>query len=510
MTVLISTEPEQTKRRKPLTTAEKKKLLDAVKRMTPEQRKKLLELTKPRMVEPYFRHIPHPKQQVFLGLKNREAMFGGSAGGGKSDALLMAALQYVDVPGYSALILRRTWPDLVAAGAILDRANTWFMNTPAHKRDGGRMWEFPTKDRDGKDAPPARISFGHMFREADRFKYQSAEYQFIGFDELTHFQEVQYTYMFSRVRRPALVCLSCGEAVRKFGNGWAHVRERALNCKTLFPDPAVLQQYPAAPDGLSIFNVPLRMRSATNPGGIGHDWVKTRFIDPKTRDPKAIFVPSWLTDNPSIDRESYVENLMHLNPTDRERLLDGDWDVTEEGTTFQRHWFKVLHQEPATRKVVRFWDHAGTAGGGDFTVGTKLRLSDEGRWAICDVVRGQWSAAEKEAVIRQTAGIDGPLIPIRMEQEPGSAGKDVVDHYRRLVLPGFNFDGIRASGDKELRASMWSSAAEAGNVYIVAGTWNKAFLDEVSQFPNGSHDDQVDSVSGGVSYLAQPGGRLLV
>src|SRR4051812_7334087 len=89
-------------------------------------------------------HYPHPPQEAFLSLDCREAMYGGAAGGGKSDALLMAALQYVDVPGYSALILRRTFPDLALPGAIMDRSKEWLHGTDAHWNENERRWTFPS------------------------------------------------------------------------------------------------------------------------------------------------------------------------------------------------------------------------------------------------------------------------------------------------------------------------------------------------------------------------------
>lgn len=462
------------------------------------------------MVDKYMAHIPHAKQQVFLSLKCREAMYGGAAGGGKSDSLLMAALQYVDVPGYSALLLRRTWPDLNAPGAILDRANTWFSNTDARKRDGGRVWEFPTVDAEGKPAQPARISFGYLQYDSDKFKFQSAEYQFIGFDELTQFERDTYLYLFSRIRRPQLACLTCGGAVRKYDGRWKHTSSDN-KCRHLFPDAKVIQQYPPAPDGMSVFDVPLRMRGATNPGGRGHVWVRDRFVDPILREKEALFIPALLSDNPSLDQDSYTQNLQHLSPTDRERLLNGDWDVAEEGELFERHWFKFIPQTDLSGRVVRFWDNAATAGGGDWTVGTKLRLTPDKQWVIEDVVRGQWGPLDKERVIRQTAMLDGPNVPIRMEQEPGSSGVDTISHYKRTVLYGFDFRGERASGSKVERAAPLASAAEAGNVYAFRAEWNKVWLDEFASFPIGNHDDQVDSCSGAFAYLAfSKQGRVLV
>lgn len=474
--------------------------------LSPELRAKLLALTTPRVVEDYMVHTPHPKQQVFLSLTGGEAMYGGAAGGGKSDALLMAALQYVDVPGYSALILRRTWPDLNAPGAILDRARTWLATTDAHQGDGGRIWTFPSG---------ARIQFGYLQHEKDKYKYQSAEYQFVGFDELTHFDESQYKYLFSRIRRPQLSCVNCGTAVRRYrhANGnvyFKHTTKRGKKCPQVFPDPKVMRQYPGAKtDGLEIWDVPLRMRSATNPGGVGHAWVRAHFIDPRTRKGSAYFVPALLKDNPSLDQESYEANLRHLSAVDRERLLNGDWDVTEEGDYFKRHWFGIANEAPQSRKVVRYWDLAATQDDGDFTVGTKLVLH-EGRWYISDVVRGQWSPGQVEKIVQQTAAIDGRETSIRMEQEPGASGKSLVDHYRRNILVGYDFRGDRPSGDKATRAKPMSSAAEAGNVILIKGQWNVPFLDEAALFPNGNNDDQIDTFSGAANILANKMGRVLV
>jgi len=268
---------------------------DDVQKMTPEQRAQLLRLATPRIVEPYIKHIPHPKQQFYLSLTQREVMFGGAAGPGKSDALLMSALQYVDVPGYSALLLRRTWPDLSLPGAIMDRAREWLQETDATPREGGRRWVFPSG---------ARLQFGHLQYDKDKYSHQSAEYQFIGFDELTQFAYDTYSWMFSRLRKPSVPCLNCGAQTRRYISGWKHTNKsdpRASRCPSIFPDPKSLEQYKPAPDGTTIFDVPLRMRSATNPGGIGHEWVKERFMDVDTKDPRALFVPALLKDNPYIN-----------------------------------------------------------------------------------------------------------------------------------------------------------------------------------------------------------------
>lgn len=471
-----------------------------LEKMSSKARTNLALLATPRLVHPYIKHIPHPTQQVFLSLNShREVLFGGAAGGGKSDALLMAALQYVDVPGYAALLLRKTWPDLVLPGAIMDRARQWLEDTPARPKDGGRVWLFPSG---------ARIQFGYLQHDAQKFRYQSAEFQFIGFDELTQWrEEATYDYLFSRLRKPAIACLNCGKTLFRYriANGTTRYNHtnRLTRCTGIFADPKTLAQYPEASDGTSVFDVPLRMRSATNPGGVGNGWVKTRFIDKKTRREKALFIPSKLIDNPSIDRDVYRESLSYLNDVDRARLEDGDWDVTEAGEYFYRADFEFIDSIPGNiAQFVRFWDMAASERkGADWTVGTLVGLTDNGTIAICDVVRVQKHPNITEKILFNTAVADGLDVSIRSEMEPGSSGMTVVDHYRRNVFPGFNYDGIRATGSKEGRATAYSSYVKGKKVQVVKAKWNREWLNEHEQFPNGAHDDQVDSAASGFNFL---------
>lgn len=475
---------------------------EGVAKMSTSERAKAYAALTPRMCEQYMLHTPHPPQQMYLWLDNREALFGGAAGGGKSDALLMAALQYVDVPGYSALLLRRTWTDLIKPGAIMDRTRQWLEHTDATPHDGGREWRFPSG---------ARITFGYLQYDKDKYKYQSAEYQFIGFDELTQFQQGVYEYMFSRLRRPALPCLVCKTPLRKKGPVVKHA-DKKYETHEPVPDRKVLEQYgPAQQDGKTLFDVPLRMRSATNPGGMGHVWVRDHFITPETKGKGAVFLPSLLRDNPALDRKEYEQSLAHLGPVERERLLNGDWDVLEEGEMFDRAWFQIAEDYPRKARVVRYWDMASVEGGGDYTVGALVSLTEDGQWFVEDIVRGQWSPLQVERVIEQTAMRDGTNVPIRIEQEPGSSGKNTIDHYRRSVLVGYDFSGDRPTGSKSERARPIATAAEAGNVFLVKGRWNHDFLDEIAMFPNVPHDDQVDAVSGAAGFLAfGRRGRLLV
>ncbi len=401
------------------------------------------------LANPYIPHEPTDKQAFFL-LHDHipEILFGGAAGGGKSDALLMAALQYVHVPGYAALILRRTYPDLALPGAIMDRAHEWLQGTDAQWHEKEKTWVFPSS---------ATLSFGYLDGPRDHFRYQGAEFQFIGFDELTQFREQQYLYLHSRLRR------------------------------------------------LADSNVPIRMRAASNPGDIGHEWVKQRFVVSSVKD--RMFVPATLGDNPYLDREAYIESLQKLDPITREQLLAGNWDVRPEGGLFKRQWLELVDEVPANMPLCRYWDKAATEGGGDWTAGALVGLH-KGQVYVLDVKRAQLRPAGVEALIKQTAQLDGHEVMIRMEQEPGSSGVDVIDHYARYVLVGYNFKGVKSTGSKVSRAAALSTAAEQGNLKILNGAFAGALIDEMVLFPTEAvHDDQVDAVAGAYNELAmrQPG-----
>jgi predicted phage terminase large subunit-like protein len=361
----------------------------------------------------------------------------------------MAALQFVHIPGYAALILRRTYPDLALPGAIMSRAAEWLRGR-AKWSDVDKTYTFPSG---------ATLTFGYLQHEKDKYRYQSAEFQFIGFDELTQFSLTQYQYMFSRLRRLE-------------GSG-----------------------------------VPLRMRVASNPGGVGHLWVRQRFLI-EGKAAGRVYVPAKIADNPYLDREQYLRKLRHLDPVTRERLMNGDWSVNEGGSKFRREWFQVVQHAPQPLRRVRYWDLAATekAKGKDpsWTVGTLIGEHD-GWYFVLDVARFRATPGEVERRISNIAQQDGRDVVIGMEQEPGSSGVNVIDHYRRSVLPGYTLLARRPTGSKEARANPFSSMCEAGNVKILEAPWNSEWLEELEAFPEGGHDDQVDSAVGAFEILTGAG-----
>jgi len=279
---------------------------------------------------------------------------------GNSDALLMAALQYIDVPGYAAIMFRNTFADLALAGALMSRANDWLDGIPGmRKHDGGKKWSYQGG---------GTLEFAYLANDGDRYRYKSAEFQTICFDELTTFPEEDYKYLFSRLRKPSDAhCMKCFKNLEE-----SRTKPAKRDCRT------------CAGTGFNpLSRVPLRMLSATNPGGKYGEWVKKHFITKeflKATDDEQFsnvwvkrgkcllcsgqqkievrgelqdcpacdgtgktdrhFIPAKLEDNPAVDHPSYEKMLAQLTPVERAQLRSGRWDFVAQGNLFQSEWIR--------------------------------------------------------------------------------------------------------------------------------------------------------------------------
>ncbi len=395
--------------------------------------------------------FPSQKQLNFLAYSGVEAMYGGAAFSGKSVALLVGALMYVDVPGYAALLLRRSFSDLQLPNSLMDLADQWLrprLGMHAWDRDT-KTWTFPSG---------ATISFGFLKHEVQKHRYQGTSFQYIGFDELTQFEESQYTYLFGWLRNTA-----------------------------------------------ETKGLPVKMRSATNPGGVGHTWVKNRFIMDESESQR-VFVPATLEDNPSANAAEYERSLAEMSAHERAQLRWGDWSEYE-GGLFKRSWFEVIpHIAPYRQlKRIRYWDLAATekkpGNRPDWTVGLLMSRDQNGEYYIENVQRCQRSPMKVKELVQKVAKEDGLSVQIFMEREASGAGKTVIDDYRRNILPGYNFSEDMVREAKEMRAPPLARMAEAGHVKLVNGLWIRDWLDEIEVFPFGEKDDQVDAATGAFNKL---------
>lgn len=164
------------------------------------------------------------------------------------------------------------------------------------------------------------------------------------------------------------------------------------------------------------------------------------------------------------------------------------------GGEFKPDGIEVVEAIPAGTRLVRAWDLAGTKGGGDWTAGGLLGVTPDGRYVIADVVRVQESPEGVEATVRATATRDGKEVSVAIPQDPGQAGKAQIRAFTRL-LSGYPVSSKPVSGDKVTRARPFAAQANVGNVLMVRGAWNAALLDEMRNFPNGAHDDQIDALA---------------
>jgi predicted phage terminase large subunit-like protein len=170
-------------------------------------------------------------------------------------------------------------------------------------------------------------------------------------------------------------------------------------------------------------------------------------------------------------------------------------------TFFEWEKMEIVQAVPRMRNTIRYWDKAGTEGGGAYTAGVLMGLGEDGLYYVLDVVRVQRAAVAREKAMRRTAELDGTSTIIWIEQEGGSGGKESAEA-TIANMAGYAIYKERPTGDKALRAEPFSVQVEAGNVRVLKGEWNKEYFDELKTFPVGKYKDQVDASSGAFNKLA--------
>jgi len=427
-------------------------------------RRRMVKVSKLIAKSPWIPNRPEGKQRHFLSLLDeREAFYGGAAGGGKTDALLMAALMYADVPGYNAILFRRTYPELAQADGLIPRSKEWLGPTPAKWSEGRSEWTFPSG---------ASLRFGHMQREPDKYNYQGGAYQFIGFDELTGFTDSQYRYLLSRLRR------------------------------------------------LKTSPVPLRQRGASNPGNEGHHWVYERFVVGDKP-----FIPANLNDNPYLSADEYRENLQELDDVTRAQLLEGKWVVAGREKPFRREFWrgrnrydwtdsKISTRIPPDSRWIA-WDTAATdKEESAYTAYIVGEIDVDYTLNIREVWRGRPEFPELPDVIRTVAerwNYDRKLRSVVVEN--ASSG---IQAYQVLMATAPEWLRNKLSPAKPLgKEHGWAQAgvwAKRGMIRLPqpipeVTQWLYPFEEELYRVPDGSYFDQADAfailVNRAKHYLAE-------
>jgi len=428
---------------------------------------------------------PQPgPQEKYLSTSADIAIYGGAAGGGKSYATIIEPLRHIHNPKFGAVIFRRTLPQVTAEGGLWDESSGIYPLLDAESKQTPKLeWRFPSG---------AKITFSHLQHEKNLNDWQGSQIPLIIMEELTHYTEKQFWYMFSRNRS------TCGVK--------PYIRA------TCNPDPdsfvaRLIEWYIDQQTGYAIqersgvIRYFLRISGELKWGATPEECLENANIDtvknealpqadPEKKTPKSFtFIASSLEDNKILMQKDpgYAANLDALPLVEREQLKKGNWRIRPAaGLYFKRHYFEIVDVAQPPKIECRGWDLAATDKTqnerADYTAGVKMHKGVDGFFYITDVKHEQLSPAGVEGIVKNSAIQDGKTCIVRLPQDPGQAGKAQVTHYSKL-LAEFNVKFRTMNGDKVTRAGSFSSACENGLVKLVKGNWNENFLDHAEAFP---------------------------
>lgn len=474
-------------------------------------------MTEQRVIKP----LPGP-QMMAAKSKAKVIVYGGAAGGGKSFYQAWRAAKYVHVPGYSAIVFRRTFPMLEGGGSILDEMQGYYPALGGVFNRNRFRWDFPSG---------AKIELRHLQHEKDAKAHKSKAYDSIHLDEASEFEGNQFFFMISRLRSTVNVPKQCILSTN--------------------PDPDCFIR-PLIDWWIGEDGYPIAERA-----GVVRYWVRPKdeivwadspdellhYVD---NDPHSVmsftFIPAKITDNTVLMEKDpgYLANLRSMSPVERDRYLGGNWNTrAAAGDSFQRSSFKIWGQSDLQRALlsqdgrpgdlaqsIRFWDLASTPVLGDLVPGLarspEFKARDKARdnpdWSVSiklDRVRNGRVIISDVTFHRDTPGAiaelqdrlaiqDGPRTTVGIPREPGQAGDDQAERAAARIRkhsPCIVMDVQK----KEWHAREAAKAVWRGEVYYLDGMpWNAQFFNQLEGFPDPKvKDDAVMAFSGAYRYLQE-------
>lgn len=410
---------------------------------------------------------------------------------------MLEPLRHIAIKGFSAVVFRRTLADVKKAGSLLDTSMSIYGSIGASIRLDTLEWKF----KQG-----AKVAFGHLEHESTVLSWQGAQIPLLCFDELTHFSRKQFFYLLSRNRS------TCG--VRPYVRATTNPDADSWVAEFIawWIDQDTGQAIPERAGKLRWF---ARISDSLQWADTREE-LKERF--PECEPKSLTFIPARLEDNAILMMADpgYRANLMALDPVERERLLGGNWKIRPAaGLYFQRHWCELVEAIPAGTRFVRGWDLAATPktqnNDPDWTAGTKIGKTPEGRFIVCHHLRLREDPLGVQTAVKNTAIDDGKEVRIQLPQDPAQAGKSQVFTYTKL-LEGFNVHFKTVGGDKTTRFSGFSAQAKAGNVLVLRGSWNDDWFTALESFPpeGNGHDDDADSTAEAFNALVETRGPMKI
>ncbi|MBW4523463.1 MAG: phage terminase large subunit [Scytolyngbya sp. HA4215-MV1] len=431
-------------------------------------------------------------QTAFLSSGADFVLYGGARGGGKTFAALLEPLRHVNVPGFNAVIFRRTYPQITNAGGLWDKSTELYPSLGAKPSLAKCQWDFPAG---------TTIAFRHLKLEEHKFDWQGLQICLLMFEELTHFSKSQFIFLMGSNRSTCGVRPYIRATCNPDADSWVKDLVKPFLAEDGYVD---LDQV----------------------GTIKHLIIEDeqfKFVDESYRDELGnppisfTYISADVWDNEELLKKDpgYLRNLMAQSAVDRDRFLGikgrgGNWNIkASAGKLWRPHWVEIVDTVPqfipGRDKMVRFWDLAATAkkvsgNDPDFTAGAKLARIN-GTIYILDYREEQVSPLQVDRMMRNTAIEDGVYCLQRWEQEHGGSAGIRDSAHRRQLLAGFDAMGVLPRGDKVARFSPFSSACEFGEVKMLRGGWNTRVINGLSLFPDGKHDEDADTHSGAYNEL---------